>query len=183
MTSYRQTVPIFFSTGIIKVVKKNSSFLDCVISWKDWDYPDTGMRVSTRSCLTSRIITGRQWQIPCNSRHLCILFQPRNQAWVEALISFVDNFTKDLTTSKFFYSKGLHVTSRLVKRILEEIFKPCQGVLKGFQDKRSTIKRLYHPMDKYTIPPTCFTTQEFQTKRLRNYGIRIGQVFNDQHCL
>ena len=52
---------------------------------------------------------------------------------VEALIQFIDNFVKHLTTAKFSQKKALHVTSRLAKRILTEMFEPCQGVLKSFK--------------------------------------------------
>ena len=52
---------------------------------------------------------------------------------VEALIQFIDDFVKHLTTAKFSQKKALHVTTRLAKRILTEMFGPRQGVLKTFK--------------------------------------------------
>ena len=51
----------------------------------------------------------------------------------EAMIKFIDDFVKHLTTAKFSFKKAFHVTTRLLKRILIEIFVPRQGVLKTFK--------------------------------------------------
>jgi hypothetical protein len=54
---------------------------------------------------------------------------------VEALIKFIDDFVKHLTTAKFSFKKAFHFTTRLVKHILIEIFEPQRGVLKTFKTR------------------------------------------------
>jgi hypothetical protein len=45
----------------------------------------------------------------------------------------MDDFVKHLTTAKFSVKKAFHVTSRLAKRILTEMYVPRQGILKTFK--------------------------------------------------
>jgi hypothetical protein len=52
---------------------------------------------------------------------------------IEALITFIDDFVKHLSTAKFSVKKAFHVTSRLAKRILTEMYEPRQGILKSFK--------------------------------------------------
>jgi hypothetical protein len=52
---------------------------------------------------------------------------------IEAVLKFIDDFVKHLTTAKFSFKKAFHVTSRLTKRILTKMFEPRQGILKSFK--------------------------------------------------
>jgi hypothetical protein len=52
---------------------------------------------------------------------------------IESLITFIDTFLKQSTTAKFSIKKAFHVTTRLAKRILTEMYEPRQGVLKSFK--------------------------------------------------
>ena len=140
MTSYQQPVPKLFSTGKIKVVKEDSSFLDRIISWDDWDYPDTGMRAVLSSELDAfseshQRIVDSTLQDGSPAHTLAILSATESVAWLESLMTFVDGFMKHLTKARFSHKKALHVTSRLVKRIFEEVFQPRQGVIKAFKTR------------------------------------------------
>jgi hypothetical protein len=52
---------------------------------------------------------------------------------IEALVKFIDDFVKHLTTAKFSVKKAFHATSHLAKRILTERYEPRQGILKTFK--------------------------------------------------
>jgi hypothetical protein len=52
---------------------------------------------------------------------------------IEALITFIDDFVKHLTTAKCSVKKASHVTTRLAKRIMTEMYAPRQGILKSFK--------------------------------------------------
>jgi hypothetical protein len=53
---------------------------------------------------------------------------------IKALVKFIYNFVKHLTTAKLsILHKTFHVTSRLAKRILTEMYEPDQGIFKSFK--------------------------------------------------
>ena len=52
---------------------------------------------------------------------------------IKALVKFIDDFVKHLTTAKFSFKKAFHVTSCLAKRILTKMYEPRQGILKSFK--------------------------------------------------
>ena len=54
-------------------------------------------------------------------------------AVIEEIITFMDDFVKELTRAKFSQKKALDVTSRLVKRGFVEIFVPRVGVMRSFK--------------------------------------------------
>ena len=66
---------------------------------------------------------------------LALLSATESVGWIESLMVFIENFMKQLTIHKFSTKKALHVTSRLVKRIFVEIFKPRQGIIKAFKTR------------------------------------------------
>ena len=49
------------------------------------------------------------------------------------LIKFLDELVRKLAKSKFSYQKGLHVASRLLRRIYTEIYVPRMGVARFFR--------------------------------------------------
>lgn len=140
MSSYQQPIPKLFSSGKNKVIKEDSSFLDKIISWDDWGYPDTGMRAVLTTKLQEFIdshqkIVDASLVLGSPAYTLATMSATESVAWVESLMTFVDNFMKNLTKARFSNKKALHVTSRLVKRIFEEVFRPRQGVIKAFKTR------------------------------------------------
>ena len=54
-------------------------------------------------------------------------------SFLEAIFAFMDDFHKHLTTRKFSDKRAHHVTMMLVRRILERVYVPRQGVLATFK--------------------------------------------------
>jgi hypothetical protein len=44
MSSFEQAIPKVLSKAGSVVIKDDSSYLSCIATWSDWDYPDTGLR-------------------------------------------------------------------------------------------------------------------------------------------
>jgi hypothetical protein len=140
MSSFEQPIPKLFSKAGTTVIKDDSSYLSRIVTWDDWDYPDTGLR----HCLTQELVIfnrshrseientldqeSRVYAIAC-------LALSDSVSIIEAIIKFIDDFVKHLTTAKFSVKKAFHVTSRLTKRIFTEIFEPRQGILKSFKTR------------------------------------------------
>ena len=51
---------------------------------------------------------------------MAVMSAAQSVAWIESLMTFMDEFMKSLTASKFLTKKGLHMTTRLVKHIFVE---------------------------------------------------------------
>jgi hypothetical protein len=138
MSSFEQAIPKFLSTGGSVVIKDDSSYLSKISSWSDWDYPDTGLRQtltdeleifksSHRSEMENTLDQeSRVYTVTC-------LALSNSVSIIEALVKFIDNFVKQLTTARFSVKKAFYLTSRLAKRILTEMYGPRQGILKSFK--------------------------------------------------
>jgi hypothetical protein len=48
MSSFEQAIPKILSKAGLVVIKYDSSYLSCVATWSDWDYPDTGLQQSIK---------------------------------------------------------------------------------------------------------------------------------------
>jgi hypothetical protein len=140
MSSFEQPIPKIFSKAGTVVIKDDSSYLSRVVTWDDWDYPDTGLR----ACLSQELeIFSRSHRseientLDQESRvySVACLALSDSVSIIEALIKFIDDFVKHLTTAKFSVKKAFHVTSRLTKRILTEMYEPRQGILKSFKTR------------------------------------------------
>jgi hypothetical protein len=138
MTSFEQAIPKVLSKAGSAVIKDDSSYLSRIPTWSDWDYPDTGLCQS----LTQELeIFNRSHRLEIENTldqesrvyTVACLALSDSVSIIEALIKFMDDFVKHLTTAKFSVKKAFHVTSRLAKRILTEMYEPRQGVLKTFK--------------------------------------------------
>jgi hypothetical protein len=138
MTSFEQPIPKFFSKAGAGVIKDDASYLSRIITWADWDFPDTGLRQALNNELeifknSHRLEIENTLDQDSRVYAIACLALSDSVSIVEALIKFIDDFVKHLTTAKFSFKKAFHVTTRLLKRILTEIFVPRQGVLKTFK--------------------------------------------------
>jgi hypothetical protein len=59
-------------------------------------------------------------------------------AWITGFIQFIDEYYRELTKAKFGPTKAWHVTTRLAKRILDEVGTPRYGVQGAFEVGNST---------------------------------------------
>jgi hypothetical protein len=59
-------------------------------------------------------------------------------AWIVGFIQFIDEYYRELSKAKFGPAKSWHVTTRLAKRILDEVGTPRYGTQGSFQVGNST---------------------------------------------
>jgi hypothetical protein len=138
MTSFEQPISKFLAKAGSTVIKDDSSYLNKIPTWSDWDYPNTGLRQSLNHELE---ISNRSHRLEIentldeDSRVYAIacLALSDSVSIIESLIEFIDTFVKQLTTAKFSIKKAFHVTTRSAKRILTKMYEPRQGVLKSFK--------------------------------------------------
>ena len=141
MTSFERSLPKLLSSGSAKVIKDDASYLDKVSTWEDWDYPETGLRqilkdhledfaVAHQQLIDDNLDTGSSGYLLAN------LSVVHSVAIIEELIKYTDDFVKELTKAKFSFKKAFHVTTRLLRRILIEMYVPRQGVIKSFKAGR-----------------------------------------------
>jgi hypothetical protein len=138
MSSFEQAIPKIFSKAGSVVIKDDSSYLSRVPTWNDWDYPDTGLRQTILHELeifqrAHRSEIENTLEPEARIYGVACLALSDSVSIVEAVVKFVDDFVKHLTTAKFSFKKAFHVTSRLTKRILTEMYDPRQGILKSFK--------------------------------------------------
>jgi hypothetical protein len=138
MSSFEQAIPKIFSKAGSVVIKDDSSYLSRVPTWNDWDYPDTGLRQTILHELeifqrAHRSEIENTLEPEARIYGVACLALSDSVSIVEAVVKFVDDFVKHLTTAKFSFKKAFHVTSRLTKRILTEMYEPRQGILKSFK--------------------------------------------------
>ena len=135
-TSFEKLIPKILSTGNTKVIKDDSSYLDKIQTWSDWDFSEIGIRQTLKDELDNFSKSHLQ-QIsdrldPSASAYLIASLSVTNSVGIlEDIIIFMDNLVKDLTKVKFSSKKAFHVTSRLVRRFFTDVFIPRQGIIKS----------------------------------------------------
>jgi hypothetical protein len=140
MSSFEQPIPKILSKAGSFVIKDDSSYFSKIAMWSDWDFPDTGLR---QILIQELEIFSRSHRLEIENTldpesriyAVACLSLSDSVSIIESVIKFIDDFVKHLTTAKFSTTKALHITTRLAKRILTEMFTPRQGVLKSFKSK------------------------------------------------
>jgi hypothetical protein len=56
-----------------------------------------------------------------------------SMGWIEGFITFMDTYYRELTKAKFGSAKAWHVTTRLAKRVLDEVGTTRQSAQGGFE--------------------------------------------------
>ncbi len=138
MSSFKQAIPKTLVKSGLVVIKDDPSYLSQIPTWGDWDYPDTGLwqtllqeleifQRAHRSEIENVLDPeARIYTVAC-------LALSDSVSIIKALVKFIDDFVKHLTTAKFSFKKAFHVTSCLAKRILTKMYEPRQGILKSFK--------------------------------------------------
>jgi hypothetical protein len=140
ITSFDSKIPKFFSRSHgHKVVKADGSFLDSIASYQEWDDPGTGYRLRLLEELSNfedihgtyleeyfSYETGQGYSI---SR----LALTESMGWIEGFITFIDTYYRELTKAKFGSAKAWHVTTRLAKRVLDDVGTIRQSAQGGFE--------------------------------------------------
>jgi hypothetical protein len=138
MTSFAGAIPKLFSKGKELVVKSDASYFDLVPDWQTWDFPETGKRQSLRTALVAfeeshQANIDNELDPDSRGYQLAVASLLSSMTFLESLIQFIDDYVKHLTLAKFSYKRAFHVTTRLAKRFLVEVYKPRNGVAKTFK--------------------------------------------------
>jgi hypothetical protein len=126
MTSFKQPLPKFLTKAGFSVIKDDSSYLNKIPAWSDWDYPDRGLWQSLNheleifNCSHRLEIENTLDKDSCVYAIACLALSDVLSI-IESLVKFIDTFVKQLTTAKFSIKKDFHITTRLAKRILTEM--------------------------------------------------------------
>jgi hypothetical protein len=139
MTSFEQKVPRFFKKSTThKVIKDDASHFDTIPSNDDWDAPGSGFR----ALLKEELVTFRAAHLELIDSALerdSIAYAVARMAltesvsWVDGFIVFLDDYQRDLNQAKFGAKKAWNVSTRLGRRILEELALPRNGVGNSFE--------------------------------------------------
>jgi hypothetical protein len=144
MTSFEQKVPRFFKKSMMhKVIKDDASHFDTIVSNEEWDAAGSGFRAQ----LKEELLTFRAAHLELIESVLerdsiayavATMALTESLAWVEGFIVFLDEYQRDLSRAQFGVKKAWNVSTRLGRRILEEIAQPRNGVLNSFEAGNST---------------------------------------------
>ena len=138
LSSYEGPIPKIMGSQEMLVVMNQDSHLDLIPSWEAWDQPKTGYReqfkgtislfeVDARRSIRNELGSGTPGVV------LATLSVKESVSFLKSLFQFMDAFHKHLATEKYSVKNAHHITTRLVRRILEAVFVPCQGVLATFR--------------------------------------------------
>jgi hypothetical protein len=140
ITSFDSKIPKFFSRSHgHKVVKTDGSFLDAIASYQEWDDPGTGYRLRLQEELANfEDIHGTYLEEyfayePGQGYAISRLALTESMGWIEGFITFMDTYYRELTKAKFGSAKAWHVTTRLAKRVLDEVGTTRQSAQGGFE--------------------------------------------------
>jgi hypothetical protein len=140
ITSFDSKIPKFFSRSHgHKVVKTDGSFLDAIASYQEWDDPGTGYRLRLQEELANfEDIHGTYLEEyfayeAGQGYAISRLALTESMGWIEGFITFIDTYYRELTKAKFGSAKAWHVTTRLAKRVLDEVGTTRQSAQGGFE--------------------------------------------------
>jgi hypothetical protein len=144
MTSFDAKTPKYFSRlQGHRVLKLDASYFDTITSHAEWADVATGFKMRLQEALAefqeSHTCFIDQAVEPGSKAHaLAHSALTESVAWIIGFIQFIDEYYRELAKAKFGPTKAWHVTTRLAKRILDEVGTPRYGVQGAFQVGDST---------------------------------------------
>jgi hypothetical protein len=144
MTSFENKIPKYFAKeNGIKVLKQDASYFNAITSHSDWSDAETGFKVRLQETMAEfevshAALIDQAVENGSKAHVLAHAALTESVAWVIKFIQFIDEYYRELSKAKFGPTKGWHVTTRLAKRILDEIGTPRYGIQASFQVGDST---------------------------------------------
>jgi hypothetical protein len=138
ISSFEAPIPKFFSAPGHRVIKMNESYWSRITCWADWEEPNTGCKITLSDAL-SQFRAAHQQAIdiqlePGSTFHnLCTLSLTDSVAFIEAFLTHVENWQREMMLSKFGAAKAFHVNTRVANRFWEDLYKPRAGVSRMLQ--------------------------------------------------
>jgi hypothetical protein len=144
MTSFDKKTPKYFSKSQgHQVLQFDSSYFDVITSFSDWSDVATGFKMRLQEGMAEFQVSHASFidqaaEIGSKIHTLAHSMLTESVAWIIGFIQFVDEYYRELSKAKFGPAKSWHVTTRLAKRILDEVGTPSYGVQSAFQVGNST---------------------------------------------
>ncbi len=144
MTSFDAKTPKYFSRSQgHRVLKLDASYFDTIVSHAEWSDVGTGFKMRLQEALAEfqeshASFIDQGVEIGSKVHVLAHGALTESCAWIIGFIQFIDEYYRELSKAKFGPMKAWHVTTRLAKRILDEVGTPRYGVQGSFQVGDST---------------------------------------------
>jgi hypothetical protein len=144
MTSFDAKTPKYFSKSQAhRVLKLDASYFDTIVSHAEWADVSTGFKMRLQEALAEfqeshasfidhGVMTGSKVHALAHGA------LTESCAWIVGFVQFIDEYYRELSKAKFGPTKAWHVTTRLAKRILDEVGTPRYGVQGAFEVGNST---------------------------------------------
>jgi hypothetical protein len=138
ISSFEAPIPKFFSAPGHRVIKMNESYWSRITCWADWEEPNTGCKITLSDAL-SQFRTAHQQAIDIQLEsgstfhNLCTLSLTDSVAFIEAFLTHIENWQREMMLSKFGAAKAFHVNTRVANRFWEDLYKPRAGVSRMLQ--------------------------------------------------
>jgi hypothetical protein len=170
MTSFDNKVPKYSST--IKghhVLRNNSSYFDSIISHSDWADIATGFKMRLQTSLAEFSnshgeLIDQAATISSKAHSLAHSSLTKSVAWITGFIQFIDDYYCELSKAKFGAEKAWHVTTRLAKRVLDEVGTPRHGVQNSFRvgDSSQICQQIFWAVLRSHDVMTSFSSLSFK---------------------
>jgi hypothetical protein len=136
--SFENKVPKLLSSGTTSVVRDDVSHFDKIPTHADWKLNEEGwyskFKAEVHEFQVAHSKTLREELDPESKMYsIAVLALSESVAWVLGFLAFIQEYYEDLTNGKFGSKKGWHVTTRLAKRLIEEVHVPRSSVIKAIR--------------------------------------------------
>jgi hypothetical protein len=138
MTSFDAKAPKFFcKVQGHKVIKGDTSYFDRIPTHAEWSDAGSGFKMRLQETLAEfqeahSTFIDQAVEIGSRPHTLAHAALTESGAWIIGFTQFIDEYYRELSKAKFGSAKAWHVTTRLAKRILDEIGTQRYGVQNAF---------------------------------------------------
>jgi hypothetical protein len=172
MTSFDTKTPKFFcKVQGHRVLKGDASYLDAIPTQSDWADVATGFKMRLQEALAEfqeshGTFIDQAVEIGSKPHTLAHAALTESAAWLIGFIQFVDEYYRELSKAKFGSGKAWHVTTRLAKRILDEVGAQRYGVQNAFQvgDSRQICQQIL-----WAVLKSHDVMQEYKRLNFKNH--------------
>jgi phage shock protein A len=172
ITSFDTKTPKFFcKIQGHKVLKGDASYLDAIPTQSDWADVGTGFKMRLQEALmefqeSHGTFVDQAVEIGSKPHTLAHAALTESVAWIIGFIQFVDEYYRELSKAKFGAGKAWHVTTRLAKRILDEVGTQRYGVQNAFQvgDSRQICQQIL-----WAVLKSHDVMQEYKRLNFKNH--------------
>jgi hypothetical protein len=189
MTSFDAKTPKYFlRLQGHRVLKLDASYFDTIMSHSDWADVATGFKMRLQEALAKfqeshSCFIDQAVELGSKSHALAHSALTESVAWIIGFIQFIDEYYRELSKAKFGPAKAWHVTTRLAKRILDEVGTPRYGVQGAFRvgDSVQICQQIF-----WAVLKSHDVMASYKRLNFKNHPVdcdRAGQILGYQHEL